>query len=230
MRVRILSVLAATAMTVAIASSFAPAAGASAARPTTPGFAHRGVVHAAPQGIGAVLYDQYDNDTGVGISSQNFEATYDAYDDSGADDFKVPAGEVWKVKKVNVAGAYYNGTGPCRDETVTFYKNSGGAPGVVKATVTVAGLDTGGSFAIPTAVKLKGGANGKTYWVGVVCNMDFGVGGQWGWETRSVQNGNTGKWINPGNGFGTGCTTWTDVQTCVGYGPDWVFSLLGKKA
>jgi hypothetical protein len=229
MRIRILSVLATTAMTAALAASFAPAAGASAARPATPGVAHRGTVHAAPGHVGAVLYDQNDNDTGVGVNSQNFETQYDIYDNAGADDFKVPGGHVWKVKKVNVTGVYYNGSGPCRDETVTYYKDSSGTPGVVKATVTAVGADSGGSLSILAPTKLKGGSGGKTYWVSVVCNMDFGVGGQWGWETRSVQNGNPGKWQNPGNGFGTGCTTWQDVQTCVGYGPDWMFALVGKQ-
>jgi hypothetical protein len=183
-----------------------------------------------PHGVGGFLYNQNDNDTGVGVNSQNFESQYDIYDNSGADDFAVPTGTIWHVTSVDVTGVYYNGSGPCRDETVTFYKSSHGVPGLVKKTVTVAGTDSGGSFNIPVTVKLKGGATKpKKYWVGVVCNMDFGVGGQWGWETRSVKGGKyNGKWQNPGNGFGTGCVTWMDVQTCVGYGPDWMFAIEGS--
>ncbi|HEV8692354.1 MAG TPA: hypothetical protein VGQ91_18760, partial [Ideonella sp.] len=42
------------------------------------------------QGPDATLYDQNNDDNGIGIVSQNFEATFDAYDAQGADDFAVP--------------------------------------------------------------------------------------------------------------------------------------------
>ena len=58
--------------------------------------------------------------------------------------------------------------------------------------------------------------------------MDFGAGGQWGWTERTVQSGTASMWQNPSDGFGSGCTTWTDRLTClVGGEPDLIFSLSG---
>ena len=81
----------------------------------------------------ATLYDQNSDDNGVGIVSQNFEATFDAYDAQGADDFTVPSGKVWTVTSVQATGVYFNGAGPCDSVNVTFYKNKNGKPGGVVA-------------------------------------------------------------------------------------------------
>ena len=177
----------------------------------------------------ATLYDQNGNDGGTGVSSQNFESSFDAYDDQGADDFVVPSGHTWTVKEVDITGVYYNGYGPAASETVYFYKNKGGLPGKLAAECDgVAGSDNGsGSFTIKIPksckVKLKAG----TYWVSVQANMDFLSGGQWGWEVNSVQNGNASAWQNPGGGFGV-CPTWGTTLSCIGYGPDYMFALKGK--
>jgi hypothetical protein len=42
-----------------------------------------------------------------------------------------------------------------------------------------------------------------------------GVGGQWGWDDRTVQNGTGAMWENPGGGCGVGCATWTPKLTCI---------------
>jgi hypothetical protein len=178
----------------------------------------------------ATLVDQTGTDSGIGITSQNFEASFDQYDNMGADDFTVPAGFVWKVTQVNASGVYYNGSGPASSVHVTFYKNDGGLPGAVVKDfpAVVPTTDNFGSFGIklPSAVKLKKGK----YWVSVQANMDFAIGGQWGWNGSTVQNGAMAAWQNPGDGFATGCTTWTAESTCIpsGQGPDKAFSLIGK--
>ena len=129
-----------------------------------------------------VLYDQYDNAGAQSTSSQNFEAAFDAFDDELGDDFVVPDGETWNVNQVDVAGVYFNGTGPMTSANVNFYSDASGLPGSQVATrpgLTVG--DTAGSLtiAIPSAVSLPAGH----YWVSVQANMDFGAGGQWGWTT-----------------------------------------------
>lgn len=180
----------------------------------------------------AVLYDQNSDDNGVGITSQNFEATFDAYDNQGADDFTVPAGSCWKITDVAVTGVYFAGSGPAASVNVTFYKNKAGAPAegkIIASFTNVVATDSGGSFAIklPSAVKAKPGK----YWVSVQANLDFAVGGQWGWETRNTQAGTGGAWKNPGDGFLTGCTAYGNMVTCLGaqgQGPDYMFSLSGK--
>ena len=202
---------------------------ASAATPSLSS-GHHAAKSLPPHSAAAVLYDQNNNDGGTGVTSQNFESSFDVYDNQGADDFTVPAGTTWKITEVDVTGVYYNGSGPAVSENVTFYKNNHGLPGAIVAEQdNVAGADSFGSFAISIPkTKLKGGTKGKTYFVSVQVNMDFTNGGQWGWEDRSVQSGNGAAWQNPGGGFGTSCSTWGTMESCLGFGPDLMFTLRGK--
>jgi len=235
MRFRLFSVVAVVAVTVAVAVAVGTA-GAKTGKPTASGAAATGTAHVmtSPDALGT-LFDNNNNDNGIGISSQNFEASFDAYDDAAADDFIVPQNTKWHIKQVIVTGVYYNGSGPAVSENVTFYTNKSKLPNTVKKTYTgLVGTDNGtGSFVIklPTATTLNGGANaaGKHYWVSVQVNMDFGVGGQWGWETSNNTVGYENAWENPGDGFGTGCTTWTKMSTCIpsGQGTSQMFALKG---
>ncbi len=182
-------------------------------------------------GLG-ILVDQRDNDNGVAIVSQNFEESFDLYDAQGADDFIVPKGKEWHVKEVDVDGLYFNGSGPATSYNVVFYKDNGGTPGKIaddchNAAYTDAGA---GSPAIPCRASFKGGKNGKRYWVSVQANMDFSAGGEWGWGTNNTVRGIESRWVNPGDGFATGCTTYTQTTTCIasGEGGDFSYALLGK--
>ncbi|MBQ0931042.1 hypothetical protein KAK07_02975 [Ideonella sp. 4Y16] len=177
----------------------------------------------------AVLYSQLANDAANAITSQDFESTFDAYDNRAADDFSVPAGQKWKVSEVFAPGAYFNGTGPLVSANVTFYKDKGGKPGKVVADFPLVPVtnDASGSITVtlPTAVTLKEG----TYWVSVQGQMDFFVGGQWGWEINTAPTGYNAMWQNPGGGFGTGCDKYSDMNTCLGQAAgDMMFELRGK--
>lgn len=221
--------LTAAATVLLAAAAGASAVGATAAGPP-PGSAHLGArqnIQTQAQTTG-VIYSQNDNDTGVGVVSQNFEPDFDVYDSQLADDFVVPdRGQPWQVTGITVTGVYFNGSGPAASENVTFYRDANGVPGVVKNTQTVVGADTNGSFTIPLD---KFALPAGHYWVSVQANMDFSSGGEWGWETRSVQSGNAAVFQNPADGFGTGCTSWASVAACVdaGSGPDLMFSLSGR--
>src|SRR6187431_3644318 len=108
---------------------------------------HRPAKPAAPA---VVLYDQYDNIGANSTSSQNFEASFDAYDDELADDFVVPSGDTWSINQVDAAGVYYNGLGPAASVNLRFYDNASGLPGGSVATRTdLAMADSGGSFVVP---------------------------------------------------------------------------------
>ena len=188
-----------------------------------------GVVKAFPRGAvdraAHVLYDQHGTDSGIGIVSQNFESSFDAYDAQAADDFTVSGGK-WKVSEVDVNGVYFNGSGPARDETVTFYKDKNGHPGKTVSSQTAAGSDSFGSFNIKlgSSVKLKPGH----YWVSVVANLDFGAGGEWGWENQTTTVGDPAQWQNSGGGFGV-CSTWGDENSCIPDGQgDHMFTIKGK--
>ena len=218
----------------ASAAVFALCAGAASAAPgvTSKGsnhFAHHVVHHASPPSV--VLWDQDSDDSGIGLVSQNFESSFDQYDAQAADDFTVPQHGRWTVKEVDTTGVYFNGSGPAPSVHVTFYDDAGGLPGAAIADFpsVVPASDDFGSFAIklPSKVKLRKG----TYWVSVYVNMDFAAGGEWGWEnTSTAQNGSPAAWRNPGDGFATGCTDWSQENVCIaaGQGPDHLFVLRGK--
>jgi len=229
MRVRFFTVLTALALAVAVVAAFGTGAGA---RPSAkPAAAAKAKTSVRPAHIAGTIYSQRDNDNGIGIVSQNFTDAgggNDIYDSQGADNFKIKQ-TLTKVNEVVVTGVYFNGSGPAASVNVTFYKNSGGAPGNVSAAFTgLAYTDLGfGSFDVKTpTLKLKKG----TYWVSVQARMDFSAGGQWGWETRNTQKGAPAMWQNPGDGFGTGCTTYQVLTTCIaaGEGPDFMFTIKGK--
>lgn len=188
------------------------------------------VLSRLPDSPQAVLYDQTDNPSGAGTSSQNFEAAFDAYDDQAADDFVVPAGG-WTIGEVDVGGSYFNGAGPATSANVFFYADSATLPGAAVAggtymNVPIASGAGTGSFVLilPTPLTLAPG----TYWVSVQANMDFSAGGQWAWNDRTVQSNSGAAWQNPGGGFMSGCSpTWGRKTTCVaGSAPDNIFRLL----
>jgi hypothetical protein len=183
---------------------------------------------------GSTLYDQNSN-FGYGIVSQNFTSGSfgTVYNAAAADDFAVPAGKTWVVKEVDVTGVYFNGSGPANSEIVTFYKNSKGHPGKMVKSFTDNCTDSAGSFDCDTRAKLdnSAGTKKKTYWVSVVVNMPFVTGqGEWGWVQNTNIHGTEANWENPGNGFGTGCTTWAPNSQCLGLAGDYAFELKGKQS
>lgn len=180
-----------------------------------------------------VLYDQTANAAAFGDSSQDFETSFDGFDDFAADDFVVPAATAWSLTQVFVGGQYFNGVGPAPSVNVWVYPDATGAPGAT-ATCTYTGVapttDTAGDLTLdlPSACVLAEG----TYWLVVQARMDFSAGGEWGWRTTNTNTaiGTAAKWQNPGNSFGTGCTTWTNHQTCIpgSAGADYLFKLTGS--
>ena len=180
------------------------------------------------------LYSQLDNASGNGGPDQNFEAIYDAYDSDAADDFVIPAGpDNWSITQVVTTGTFTGADSPVT-VNISFYPDAGGVPGAAAAcsySAVTPNSIAGGSYFItlPTPCVLGPGS----YWLGLQTNLDFGVGGQHFWSTRSVQSNSLAVWRNPGDGFGTGCTSFTPFASCgtppVGGGfPDLLFQLNGN--
>ncbi len=228
MHLRILPTIGVSAVALVAAAAFAPMATAGS-HPVSPSSGNQGkaaVPHQlGPDAVRPLCFSNILGDTGVGIVSQNFESSFNQYDAKGADNFVLR--NKCTATEVDVLGTYFNGSGPARSENVIIYTGSpNNHPGSVVASQTVTGVDTAGSFVIPlTPVHLQPGR----YWVSVQVNMDFSSGGEWGWETTSTLAGKPAQWKNPGNGFATGCTTWMDMQTCIGpigEGPDFIFQIV----
>lgn len=177
-----------------------------------------------------MLYNQNSGSDGINIDSQTYTSgTYTAYNDQGADDFIVPTGKKWKVMEVDVTGCCVGSGGT---ENVYFYKDNNGVPGKAVRHGSFTALNGTGypnyAITLPKALKLKAGH----YWVSVQVNCNYVSGcGEWGWTMRSTIANDTAVWEQPGNGAGTGCTTWTVLQTCFGsssYNGDFMFDLQGK--
>jgi hypothetical protein len=176
---------------------------------------------------GSILFDQTSGPTGQGWTSQDFESAFDAYDSMGADDFTVPA-PGWLVNEVFSPG--FNQGIPFNNMNITFFMNSGGLPGAPVAGCTYANVTAvdDGLGNITTALTPACALVPGTYWVMVQGREDFGTSGQWFWADNTINSGATAKWQNPGGGFGTPCTTWQDLSTCLGGAAGWGFQLSGQ--
>ncbi len=188
---------------------------------------------AAPAGA-VVLYDQYNNQGAAQIDSQDFEPAYDPFDAQAADDFVVPAGQTWNVNGVDVDGQY-SGGGPAASVHVYFYANGAGnlpaAPVATRLANPYTPGPAAGDFVITltSPVTLAPG----TYWVSVQARQDFTPAGTWTWRNRTVLSNSGSAYQNPGNGFGSGCTSWRRRTACPGLNqtePDQAFRINGTMA
>ena len=168
-----------------------------------------------------LLYSQYGGIDSI-LSTQDFETAFSPYDSEIADDFTVPAGQTWKVQLLDVNGQE-NG-GPVGDASVSFYADAGGPyGGVIAIRRSHKITDSAGALSIKfSAVTLGPG----TYWVGVHGDKDYVFNGQWWAAVQNTVTGSMAYWENPGNGFGSGCTSLQPVS-CVGYNGDMSFDLQG---
>jgi hypothetical protein len=172
--------------------------------------------HSRPTGS-TVLYDQTGTDVN-GAPSQNFESAFDQYDAQGADDFVVTDAAGWTLSAFNfVVSATSDPSSATYD--IEVLPDNAGFPGSspVCSYPAAAGVLTSGNTALSVALPTPCVLSQGTYWIEMVVNLDFGVGGQVFWSDYSP--GGTGansKWQNPGGGFGTTCTTWSDLASCVG--------------
>ena len=192
-------------------------------------------VFAAPLALGqTVLYKQPNgfetaDDTPVNtnqgwIYSENFPEANDDIDSYLADDFTVPAGDIWTVTTVSVL-AYYA-------DDATYRENNPDGSGIVKATSfnvivwaddaaagtpgeevlrldevapTSDGTTEGGvtgiiSFNLPTSLQLDEG----TYWLTVQANMpttDLSQGTRYFWGTNDAAFGEPLQFWNYGGGL-----------------------------
>lgn len=189
---------------------------------------------AVVEGAGAVLFDQSANQTANGFVSQDFTdagGTNDGLDSMAADDFEVPAGKVWMIDGIDVAGFFGAGApGPVDTADIAFYSDAGSLPGAVLCSYddVVPAAQAGGSLtlALPAPCEV---AEGRA-WVSVQSALPLAPNGQWFWFEVSIQRFAGFAWRNPNNGFATGCVDYTPAGSCGAADPDLAFVLRGNEA
>src|SRR4030042_4654817 len=190
----------------------------------------------APQGVGpGVLWNQ--PLTGTAVACQDFETANDPLDAFGADDFINTA--YWVIKTIFVPGlAFTESIDLTYATSLNFYiyRNSSGVPSgypdgglggsgsplwslsvlpsdpQVTLSLGVGGYLTIVTLNLTTPIALPPG----TYWLVFYPEMSFNSCGQYGRQVSDTTNGYQGKWINPGDGFGLGATSWMDSTTLTG--------------
>jgi cell division septation protein DedD len=176
---------------------------------------------------GFILWDQYNNpatEPPVNIGSQEFEPAMAAFNDQAADDFVLPTPPFdinTFITRVRVMGEYSQGGGPASSFNIYIYANAAGhLPGTLIAAFLnrpYSGTPPDFTIDLPSPLLISPG----TYWVSVQARQDFKPSGQWFWHNRTVQSNAGAVWQNPGDGYGTGCTSWNRKNACM---PDQVWA------
>jgi hypothetical protein len=209
MRSRILPVAGVSIAALALVATFAPSASAShGVVPSAFGHATSKAAVSHKVGTDAPCYSQMATDSGNAAVSQNFTdagGTLDAYDNQAADDFQ--------LKAFNVQFCAWHKSKPCHKLKI---KNS--SQKNLKKYTGPTGANVEGNFVIQLnkPVTLPKGK----YWISIQANMPFNSGstGEFGWELIQPTVMDPSMWINPGDGFASGCTTWKDLGTCLALG------------
>ena len=161
------------------------------------------------------------------ITSQDYEPKFDNYDSFAADDFVIPAGQIWIIAEVHVMGESSEPPVPPDSFHVFFYTDSGTLPGTLVASRLANSYSGFNIFFITLTSPVSLGEG--TYWVSVQAREDFTSSGEWFWGNRLVISNSGAAWQNPGGGFGANCPTWGRKTTCrpTQNGPDQLFRLVG---
>lgn len=189
--------------------------------------------HVQPNGS-TVLYSQttgtYD---GSAVTSNSIST--DDYDSFAADDFTVTDAAGWSVSAFNFNVSFRQfSADPGTTYNVHVYSDASGVPNDTAAalcggdelTGTLSSGDTALSVALPAACSLPAGH----YWVVLQANINFATAGNqmyWSAFSPATVPGTAAQWKNPGDGFGSGCTSWSPSTSCDLTGNTFGFEVVG---
>lgn len=151
-----------------------------------------------------------------GVTAQDFESAYDIYDAQGADDFVVPSGVTWYVDSIIIPGSYSAGATTTCGVIYNIHTDNGGEPGTVVTGDTInSDVDENGDGDLVVRFETPLQITSGTYWLVANGRKNFASGGgQWYWQRDESLTGYPALWRNPGNGFGSNCTSWTTFYNC----------------
>jgi hypothetical protein len=190
------------------------------------------VVAASAQG--AVLFNQVP-DGSFSVGTFPSFASNAAQSNQAADDFTVPPGQIWVPSSADTFGAIQAGSGGATGNA-WIYADAGALPGG-QLFAQSGGALTGGdcstsancdpTFALANAPRLEPGR----YWISL--QIQGAYAWRWAVTPPELASGSPAVWQNPGDGFGTGCTTYTPLIDCDSFidpatsGRDMMFRLNG---
>lgn len=176
---------------------------------------------------GVALWDQINGLSGWTVpSTDRVIVDLQPFSTQAADDLEVPAGRTWRITDVRVRGEFLGrGIGtfaitvwkdrPFHKSTqVAFYDR--------QFTTSQTGSMT---LTLPTPLELTAGR----YWISVQSQSFESV---WQWSTSKHRHGASARWVNPGDGYQTGCTRPSRVVDCTDVptpGRDLAFALYGTE-
>jgi hypothetical protein len=195
--------------------------------------------HQSPGSKGRVCYSQNSDPAGINVISTQFSDPGDPNSSFAADDFNLT--KRCKLTEVDLPGIFESGTNPPNPTfTLNFYKSKKGLPGKTFASQTEVCTFVKGITKCPIDpyIPLPAEGHGPPFTLGIDPTLMYpespkqGLADEdaWAWATTSDQAGKAALWENPGDGFGTGCTTWANMEKCTGAtgAPDFMFTLIGK--
>ena len=180
---------------------------------------------AGPSASGMLL-DQIEELPSSAIWSVDFPGQNN-WDAAAADDLSVPEGATWTVFGVEWAVEWFPEPPPNPSVNVTIFENDGRVPGDPLFTqadlpMAPAGDSTSNWEAmLPEPWELGPG----DYWLSVQANVPIGF--EMLIKESRIPHGLPYVWQNPGNAFGTFCTSWEDGISCGGNEPSLALRLLG---
>ncbi len=171
--------------------------------------------------------DQLSSPGSVGVTSQDFEAVYDAFDSQAADDFTLLRPVT--VERIEALGVFAVGQGPLDSVDVRIYADDGGKPAAAPSfsadgLAPVHPYDPNLVLLLPSPRLLGAG----TWWLSLEANMSIASAGRWFWRESSASGERPFVWRNPAAGFGAGCADWQPAGDCVpGSADNLAFALFG---
>ena len=187
-----------------------------------------------PSGSGQILFNQM-SFSGSGMPTQRLVPP-GPFDAEGADDFVVPAGG-WTIGQFNFGMPQFGLERNPGMVDIRVYPNASGEPGgpaVCSYNGVTANMHGTQQLRVPLPAPCVLGPG--TYWLSLQRSN-----GPLRWAVGSPNPhpppfvlGERGRWRNPGDGFDTGCTNWSDMTTCldkkgqpIGGGPQYLFQVCG---
>ena len=188
------------------------------ANPSGPRYRFVATAGATPAGSESILFDQFTGFTLGHVPSQRFVPP-GIFDGESAEDFEVFDAQGWTIGEFKFEVAA--GSEPTMVD-IRVYPDSTGQPGKPAlcsydgVATTLHGFQQPQVLRVPlpTACSLGQGR----YWVSVVRSDGSGMAWADGLPNPFPPPfvlGSRGHWRNPGDGFGTGCTDWSDITTCL---------------